>query len=152
MTLGTLYNDLIDEVVTQLKNITELADDAGPPVRAKVVKWFKPKRAIRGEYFAEVKAGPMTIVGGFTTKSSENSFEVIVDLVYFSLASDGFETGFNSAMSVAQKIYDQFHITNINSLVRLALVSLFPGDGELSGTLLAIPIRCVITCTRVITQ
>lgn len=151
MGIGTIYVDLIDEVITQLKaNITQLADDSGTP---RIKKWMGTKRLQKGEFYAEVKAGPMEAIGGRTTHATNNIFTVIVDLIYASTASDGFDTGFDTAMGVAQQIYDLFHITNnMSGLVRQALVGIFPDDGNLSGTLLAIPIRCTITCERIVVQ
>lgn len=151
MPIGTIFGDLIDETITQLKaNITELANDGS---ETRVKKWMGTKRIQRGDFYAEVKAGPMEPIDGRTTRATNNLFTVIIDLIYAATASEGFETGFDTAMGVAQKVYDLFHITNnMNGLVRQCLVSIFPGDGELSGTLLSIPIRCTITCERVVVQ
>ena len=120
---------------------------------SQVSKWIDTKDTKRGDYYAEVKGGPMTIIDGQTTRSTNNQFEVMVDLIYWSDESEGFDQGFDNALTVAEKIYDLFHITNrLNGQVRQCLVSIFPGDGDLSGTLRAIPIRVLITCDRVITQ
>ena len=151
MPLGTIFSDLIDETITQLKaNITELADDGAEP---RIKKWMGTKRLQKGEFYAEVKAGPMEPIDGRTTHATNNLFTVIVDLIYASTATEGFESGFDIAMGVAQQIYDLFHITNnMNGLVRQCLVSIFPGDGDIQGSLLAIPIRCTITCERIVVQ
>ena len=148
MTLSTLYNDLIDRIIVELKTISELT---GTPNQSKVYKW-KPVRRnpTQGDTEAVVMAGPMQPIEGFTTHSSNNEFVIIVDIIHWSKTM---EAGFSNAMGVAEKIYDQFHLTNINSLVRIAKVAIFPGDGELSSeNLLAIPIRITITCEKVITQ
>jgi hypothetical protein len=146
MPFDTIYNDLIDTIITQLKTITELSDTGG----VKVFKWKTGITAIQGRTEAVVMAGPMEPLNGFTTKSSNNEFQVIIDLLHY---SSNYQSGFNSAMAVAQKIYDKFHLTNINNLVRIAKVSLFPGDGQLSQrNLLAIPIRVVVRCEKTITQ
>jgi len=148
MTLATLYQDLINQVVIDLKTITpELADDnAG----TRVSKWKVSRNPKVGRYEAVVMAGPMQPLTGFTTNSSNNEFQIIVDLLHYSSA---FETGFLAALSVAERIYDKFHLQNISSLIRIAKVSIFPGDGQLAQrNLLAIPIRITISCERVITQ
>jgi len=151
MTLGTLYQSLINQIVTDLKTITpELADDTAALGGARVTKWKAAKSPRVGRFEAVVMAGPMQPLEGFTTKSSNNEFQILVDLLNY---SSEFEAGFLAAMGVAERIYDKFHLTNISSLVRIAKVSLFPGDGQLSQrNLLAIPIRIIITCERVITQ
>jgi len=148
MTLGTLYQSLINQIVTDLKTITpELADDVKG---TRVSKWKVSRIPQVGRYEAVVMAGPMQPLDGFTTKSSNNEFQIIVDLIHYSSA---FEVGFLAALSVAERIYDKFHLTNISSLVRIALVSIFPGDGQLAQrNLLAIPIRITISCERVISQ
>ncbi len=148
MTLGTLYQDLITEIITQLKTIAELGDDTKG---ARVVSWQMRHIPIDDRYECEVKAGPMTILGGTTTRSTNNNFQIICDLLYYSNVTN--DLGFPKALSVAEKMYDQFHIGNINSLGRIARVSIFPGDGELSrNNLLAIPIRVLIDIEKVITQ
>ncbi len=151
MTLGTIYSDLIDETITQLKaNITELADVGGV---SKIEKWMGVKRLVKGQFYCEVKAGPMEAISGRTTRATNNIFTVIVDLLYAATATEGFATGFDTAMGVAQQIYDLFHITNnMNGLVRQCLVGIFPDDGNIQGSLLAIPIRCTITCERIVVQ
>jgi len=152
MALLTIYKGLIDEIITQLKTIDpELKDGTdlqGNPDK-RVTKWNTVRKPERGRYEAEVKAGPME-AENFTTQSSDNEFSIIIDLLYY---SDEFEAGFDSAMTVAEKIYDKLHLTTINSNCRNAVVTLFPGDGELSDqNLLAIPIRIIVTCKRVIHQ
>jgi len=145
--IGTLYQDLINEIITQLKTITQLA---GTPNEPKVHKWNAPRSPTRGISEAFVMAGPMSILGGFTTKSTLNEFQIIVDTLHY---AEEFDAGFDASMAVAEKIYQQFHLTKINNLVRLAQVEIFPGDGELSDdNLLAIPIRIIIKCELVITQ
>ena len=148
MTLATLYQDLINQIVVDLKTITpELADDA---IGTRVSKWKVSRTPKVGRYEVVVMAGPMQPLTGFTTNSSNNEFQVIVDLIHY---SSSFETGFLAALSVAERIYDKFHLGNISSLIRIAKVSIFPGDGQLAQrNLLAIPIRITINCERVITQ
>ena len=151
MPLGTLYQQLVNQITTDLKTITpELADDIGPPVNPRVNKWKVSRTPKTGRYEAVVLAGPMEPVEGFTTKSSENEFTIWVDLIFYSTE---FESGFLSVLGVAERIYDKFHLTNISSLVRIAKVSLFPGDGQLAQrNLLAIPVRIGIKCEKNITQ
>jgi len=145
--IGTLYQQLIIEIIVQLKTITELT---GTPNDPKVFKWAGPRHPIRGIHEAFVLAGPMNITGGFTTRSTLNEFQIIVDTLHY---ADEFDKGFDESMAVAEKVYDKFHLTTINGLVRIAQVDIFPGDGEISGdNLLAIPIRIIIKCELVITQ
>ena len=145
--IGTLYQQIIAQVIVDLKTITELT---GTPNNPKVFKWNGPRSPTRGIHEAFVLAGPMSIIGGFTTKSTLNEFQIIVDTLHY---AEEFDAGFDASMAVAEKIYQQFHLTKINNLVRLAQVEIFPGDGELSGdNLLAIPIRIIIKCELVITQ
>ena len=151
MPLGTLYQDLINQIVVDLKTITpELADDPGPPINPRVNKWKVSRTPQVGRFEVVVLAGPMEPIEGFTVKSSQNEFTIWVDLIFY---SSEFESGFLSALGVAERIYDKFHLTNISSLVRIAKVSLFPGDGQLAQrNLLAIPVRIGIKCEKVITQ
>ena len=146
-----MYKGLVDEVITQLKTLPELVDTTdlqGNP-SPRVYKFNRARKPKEGEYEVEVKAGQMT-VSDFTTKSTDNEFSIICDLIHY--ASE-FETGFDSALTVAEKIYDKVHLTTVNAKCRNAVVTLFPGDGELSdNSLLAIPIRIIVTCKRVIHQ
>jgi hypothetical protein len=143
--LGTLFQSLINEIATQLKTITQLNDDAEG---TRVFKWEARHLPIPGRYNVEVKAGPMEVIGGLTMHSTKNEFTIICDLLYFADA-EGQEGAFLNAMAVAEKIYDQFHLTTINGLVFKALVSIVPGDGELSSkNMLAIPIRVIIRCEK----
>ena len=93
-------------------------------------------------------AGPMRIVGGFTSNSTENNFTIFVDL---SFNSQDISTGFDNAMTLAEKVYDKFHLTNINNKCRQATVQLEPGETQVGG-LYMITIRCVILCSKVVTQ
>ena len=151
MGLAAKYTALIDEIIVQLKTLTpELADDAANLGGPRVTKWMSSRSPRVGRYEAEVKAGPMIILGGRTTKSTDNEFSILIDLVFY---SSEFESGFDSVMGVAERIYDKFHITTINGNCRNATVEIFPGDGQLSGrALLAIPVRVTVTCDRVISQ
>lgn len=147
MPLFNIYNDLIDEIIAQLKTIPELATN-GSDVR--VFKWKTALNPIQGRHEAIVVAGQMEPVGGYTTKSSKNDFEILIDLFYY--GSD-IENSFKNALSVAEKIYDKFHLTNINNKVGLARVSLIPGDSQLQQRgLLTTPIRIVVRCEKIITQ
>lgn len=151
MPLGTLYKDLITEIVTQLKTITpELADDTTANGGPRVTKWMSSRSPRVGRYEAEVKAGHMTPITGFTTKSSVNEFQIMIDLIYY---SSEVETGFDNVMSVAERIYDKFARTDIGGLIdRKTNVSINPGDGQLNRGLLAIPIRVIITTEKTVTQ
>jgi hypothetical protein len=151
MALIGIYKGLIDEVITQLKTITELEDTTdlqGNP-NPRVTKWNGARSPKQGEYEAEVKGGPMT-ADSFTSRSTDNEFQIIVDLMHYSLEM---EAGFDNALTVAEKIYDKLHVSTVNAKCRNAVVTLFPGDGELADrSLLAIPIRIIVTCKRVIHQ
>ncbi len=151
MALLAIYKGLIDEIVTQCKAVPELADgtdlQGNPDVH--VMKWKGVRTPKVGDYEAEVKAGPMS-AENFTTKASDNEFSILIDLIYY---SNEFETGFDNTLTVAEKIYDKLHLTTINSQCRNAVVTIFPGDGEISDqNLLAVPIRIIVTCKRVIHQ
>ena len=145
MALLAVYKNLIDEVITQLKTISQLADDSGD---TRLHKWLGTRRMKKNDYEAVVTAGPMTIVGGYTSNSTENQFTVVVDL---SFNSQNISTGFDNAMTLADKVYDQFHLTNINNKCRQATVRLEPGETQVGG-LYMITIRCVILCSKVVTQ
>jgi hypothetical protein len=90
----------------------------------------------------------MEIVGGFTAHSTKNEFAILCDLIYWADA-EGQEDAFLNAMAGAEKIYDQFHLKNLNGLVFKSRVTIAPGDGELSrSNMLAIPIRVIIRCEK----
>lgn len=151
MVLLTIYKGLIDEIITQIKTVPELADgtDLQGNSDPHVFKWKGSRTPKQGDYEAEVKAGPME-AENFTTQSSDNEFSIIIDLIYY---SSEIESGFDATLTVAEKIYDKLHLTSVNSTVRNAVVTLFPGDGVISDdNLLAIPIRIIVTCKRVIHQ
>lgn len=143
--IAGLYQNLINEVATQLKTITELGDD-GEGTR--VYKWNARILPVPGRYNCEVKAGPASPIGGMTQHSVKMEFAILCDLLYFADA-EGQSMAFLNTLAVAEKIYDQFNLTNINNLVFKALVSIEPGDGELSSkSMLAIPIRVIIRCEK----
>ena len=147
MPLNTVYKDLINQIITTLKTITELADDSDGP---RVSKWKTSRNPKVGRYEVVVLGGPMIPITGFTTKSTLNEFEIFVDLVFY---SSEFEAGFDSAIDVASKIYDKFHRTSISGNVDVKTnVSISPGDGQLTRGLLAIPIRITITTEKTVTQ
>lgn len=152
MGLAGKYVALVNEIVTQLKTITpELVDDTAALGGPRVAKWMISASPGKGRYEAVVKAGPMTLAGGMTTKSTNNQFVIIVDLIFYS--DTDFETGFDSVMGVAERIYDKVHLTTLNANCRNTTVEIFPDDGRFSGrSLLAIPIRITLTCERVISQ
>ena len=145
MTLASIYTGLVTEIVTQCKTISELADDSG---NTRVHKWQGKRRMKNNDYEAVVIAGPMNIQGGYTSNSTLNQFTVYVDI---SFNSQDFSTGFNSAMGVAEKVYDKFHLTNINNKCRQARVELLPGETAVEGFYM-ITIRCVILCEKIVTQ
>ncbi len=151
MSILTRYNDLIDEIVTQLKTLTpDLADDIASLGGPRVTTWMTSKSPRPGRTEVVVKAGAMTILGGITTKSSLNEFQIFLDLLHY---SSDYENGFNDAMGVAQRIYDKFHLTDIGGLsTNKTTVEINPGDGQLNRTLLTIPIRVIIKSEQVITQ
>ena len=76
MALLSVYKDLIDEIITQLKTITQLANDGS---NTRVHKWLGKRRMKVNDYEAVVTAGPMAVRGGYTSNSTENTFTVIVD-------------------------------------------------------------------------
>ena len=145
MALLSVYKDLIDEIITQLKTITQLANDGS---NTRVHKWLGKRRMKVNDYEAVVTAGPMAVRGGYTSNSTENTFTVIVDL---SFNSQNLSTGFDNAMTLAEKVYDKFHLTNINNKCRQAIVQIEPGETNVEG-LYMITIRCVILCSKVVTQ
>lgn len=152
MPISTRFQDLVNEVITQLKTITpEFADDTAAEGGPRVTKWMSSRTPRVGRYEAEVKAGNMEVIGGFTTKSTLNRFSIYVDMIYY---SSEFEAGFDSAMAVAEKIYDKFHLTDIGGLsTHKTTVEINAGDGQFSNrSLLAIPIRVIIKSEQVITQ
>lgn len=147
MPLGDIYNDLINQIIADLKTIQEL-NTVGNDV--KVHKWLASRNPQEGRSEAIVIAGPMEPIGGTTTRSTNNEFQVFVDLIHY---AGSYDAGFTEGMKVAQKIYDKFHLTKIGNLVRIAQVSLMPGEGQMSQrNLYAIPIRVIIRCERTITQ
>jgi len=151
MALLAIYKGLIDEIITQLKTIPELADgtDLQGNTDPMVTKWMGAHSPKVGNYEAEVKAGPME-AANFTTKSSDNEFQIIIDLLYYGTE---YESGFDNALTVAEKIYDKLHLTTVNAKCRNAVVTIFPGDGKIADeNLLAIPVRIIVTCKRVIHQ
>ena len=145
MALLAVYKDLVDEIITQLKTITQLANDGS---NTRVHKWLGKRRMKVNDYEAVVAAGPMSVVGRLTSNSTENSFTVFVDL---SFNSQNLSTGFDNAMTLAEKVYDKFHLTNINNNCRQAIVQIEPGETNVEG-LYMITIRCVILCSKVVTQ
>lgn len=151
MTFTTKYIALIDQIIIDLKTITpELTDDTAVNGGPRVTKWMSSRSPRVGRFECEVKAGPTTIIGGITTKSSLVEFQIILDLIFYSSA---FETGFDSVMGVAERIYDKFHLTDIGGTsTNKTTVELNPGDGQLNRGLLAIPIRVIIKSEQIITQ
>lgn len=136
---------MITQVITQSKTITELADDADG---ARVFDWRGSNLPIPGRYELEVKAGPMEVIGGLTTHSTINEFQIICDLLYWANA-EGQSAAFDNALAVAEKVYDQFSLTTINDLVLKCTVNIAPGDGGLSSkNMLAIPIRIILRCEK----
>jgi len=131
--------------MTQSKTITELADDADG---ARVFDWRGTNLPIPGRYELEVKAGPMEVIGGLTSNSTINEFQIICDLLYWA-DSEGQSAAFDNALAVAEKVYDQFSLTTINDLVLKCTVNIAPGDGGLSSkNMLAIPIRIILRCEK----
>ena len=152
MPLNTVYKDLIDQIITTLKTITELADtvDLQGNTDSHVNKWKTSRSPKSGDYEVVVLAGPMNPITGFTTKSSLNEFQIFCDLLFYGIK---FDTAFDSAIDVAAKIYDKFHRTSISSNVDVKTnVSINPGDGQINRGLLAVPIRIIITTEKTITQ
>lgn len=152
MPLNTIYKDLIDQIITTLKTITELSDttDLRGKSDSHVNKWKTARTPKTGDYEVVVLPGPMIPVTGFTTKSSLNEFSIFCDLIFYGIK---FDTAFDSAIDVASKIYDKFHRTSVSGNVDVKTnVSINPGDGQLNRGLLAVPIRIIITTEKTITQ
>ena len=145
MALANIYKNLVTEIVTQCKTISELADDSG---NTRVHKWQGKRRMKTDDYEAVVIAGPMDNIGGYTSNSTLNNFTVYVDISY---NSQNFVTGFDNPMCVAEKVYDKFHLTNINNKCRQARVELLPGETSVEGFYM-ITVRCVILCEKIVTQ
>lgn len=146
------YTGITTEIVTQLKTITpELVDDTAVLGGPRVAKWMMARSPRKGRFECVVRAGPMTFKGGMTTKSSDNEFVIICDLIFYS--DTDFDTGYDNVMGVAERIYDKVHLTTLNANCRNTIVEFFPGEGQISGrNLLGIPIRITVTCDRVISQ
>lgn len=152
MPLSDRYKNIINQIVSDLKTIADLEDDSNGEPR--VHKWLASRTPKDGRFEIEVKASTMT-AEFFTANSSNNTFTILADLIYYSDSgnNESVETGFTKALDKAGEIYDKFHGTNINNLCRIARVELAPGDGEFSGrALLAIPVRIIIRCEKVIVQ
>ena len=145
MALSNIYQNLVTEIVTQCKTISELNNDGS---NTRVHKWQGKLRMKTNDYEAVVIAGPMEVAGGYTSNSTLNNFTIFVDISY---NSQDFSTGFNNAMGVAEKVYDKFHLTNINNKCRQARVELLPGETTVEGFYM-ITIRCVILCEKIVTQ
>ena len=144
--LFNVYKSLVDEIDVQLKTITELATDTQGE---RVKKWNGARSPTVGRPEAFILASTMTS-RDFTTNSSNNTFTILVDLLYY---ADDFETGFDICLNIAEKVYDKFHGTSINGKCRVARCEIAPGDGEISGrNLLAIPVRIIIRCEKIIIQ
>lgn len=136
---------MINEIETQLKTIPEFADDADGE---RVFTWEGRHLPVPGRYEIEVKAGPADAIGGMTGHSVKMEFQVLCDLVYWADA-EGQQAAFLTAMAGAEKVYDQFNLTNLSGLVFKCTVSIAPGDGDLSSkNMLAIPIRIIIRCEK----
>ena len=144
MTLGTLYQTILNYIEAQLKTESIFANDADG---TRVFLWSQRILPVPGRYHLEVKAGPMENIGGRTTHSVKMEFQVIVDLLYFASA-EGYEAAFLKAMAGAEKVYDLFNLTTLGGNVFKCLVSFAPGDGDFSKTMLAIPIRIIIRCEK----
>jgi len=149
--IAGIHSAIIDEIVTQLKTITELADDPAPN-GPRVFKWNDARNPTDGRYEVEVKAAQMTVTQ-HSVRGTDNNFQVFCDLRYYPINTDSFEDAFDNALAVAEKIYDKLHLTTINGTCRNALVQYFPVDGELSGrNLRSVPIRIEVNCQRVVSQ
>lgn len=138
-----LYNQMIDEVISQMKsNITELADVSGEP---RVVKHDRAERVVIGDFFAIVSAGPMEILGFASTRITDHTFSILVDLNYY---SDDFKKGQEENLKVSGKIYDLFHNTNLNEKCRHVEVEFFPVPSGTIENFYAMTTRVVVKCER----
>lgn len=153
MGIADTFDDLINQIISTLKTSPSTSAYLGDVNSVPRVINYKSDtgwRMVDNDYFAVVSAGGMNPIGGYTTRASLNEFIIGVSLMYF--ATD-YPSGFPAAMVVAEKIYDLFHLTNINNLCRLATVSLHvDNDVVQTGNLYTVVVHIVIKCERYIVQ
>lgn len=152
MPLTTLYNSILTTIETQLKTITELAD-VGSPARTKV-HFYKGKPAfIAGETEVTIVPGPLIPVTGVTVKSTWDAITIYVDLLYYRKADETLKAAYLVGLTVAEKIYDKFHLTSISGLVHICRATILSGEGTLSQKNIdAIPFRVELLCEVAVTQ
>lgn len=152
MGLGTLYNSILSSIETQLKTITELADDDGEP-RVHIYK--ENLRVKQGEYEVVVVPDTMAPIEGVTSKGTWNEFIIHCDLLYWrNRTSDTtLKAAFLNGLTVAEKIYDKFHLTNLSGLVKIIRVSINPLQGDIiEKGLEAIPYRVTLRIEQPVLQ
>jgi len=155
MGLGTLYQDILTTIETDLKTITELGDSSGPPIREKV-KLYKDNLSVKqGEYECVIVPSDMVPVTGVTSHGTWNEFTVHIDLLYWrdrDIDTDN-QIAFLKGLSVAEKIYDKFHLKKLGGLVKLTRASIHPLEGTISQrNVEAIPIRVTLRLEQPVIQ
>jgi len=151
MALGTLYNSILTTIKTDLKSITELADDTG---RSKVHLYMQSLAVKQGEYEVVIVPGEM-INEASTSHGTWNTFVIHCDLLYYrDRTSDAtLEAAFLKGLTVAEKIYDKFHLKRLSGLVKIIRATIEPLEGIISQrNLEAIPIRVTLRLEQPVIQ
>jgi len=146
------WDAMITAIESGLKTITELANTAEGRTRVFV---YKAKPAfVEGDYEVVIVPGDMSPnEGGVTSRTTWNVFTIIIDLIYCSNQEDTFAGASIKAITVAEKVYDKFHLTNISGTCRLARCNIEVGEGFLAiRNIDAIPVRVNIIAEVPITQ
>ena len=153
MPLSTLYNTILTNIETDLKTISELTDTADDPPRSKV-HFYKGKPAfIEGEYEVTIVPGPLIPTEGVTSHSTWDAITVYIDLLHYRLSTDLLRDAYLKGLTVAEKIYDKFHLKNISGSVRICQATILSGEGTLSQKNIdAIPFRVELLCEVAVTQ
>lgn len=153
MGLSTIYNTMLIDIESNLKSITELSDVIETPVRSKV-HFYKGKPAFKeGEYEVTIIPGIMTPIEGVTSHSTWNEFLIFIDLLHYRNSTDTIRQAYLNGLTVAEKVYDKFHLSNIITLVKVCRVTIMPGEGVLSQRNIdAIPFRVQLACELAVTQ
>ncbi len=152
MSLGTLYNQILSQIKTDLKTITELANDGS---REKV-KLYKDNLSVKqGEYECVIVPGDMNPIEGVTSHGTWNEFTIHCDLLYWRDRDDDADTqaAFLNGLTVSEKIYDKFHLKNLSGLVKIIRASIHPLEGTISRrNIEAIPIRVTLRLEQPVIQ
>jgi hypothetical protein len=153
MGLGTLYNSIISAIETDLKTITEFTTLTDGRVKVFI---YKGKPGFKeGECEATIVPGEMTPISGVTSHSTWNEFTIYIDMLYYRHRDLDAELkdAFLAGLTVAEKVYDKFHLKTLSGLVKLIRVTITPGEGALSQrNIEAIPFRVELRIERPVTQ